>query len=711
MAVRAIQTRFDGGELSTRLRGRFDSDIYRKALDLCRNCELTPQGSLLLRGGTEHMKKLHGNANTRVLQIRRFDGNDYMIELLNNVMHVYNADGSIIAATHVELVLNGNFGEPNGFQWTKIGADGFFDFPSGTAKLFSSSTRKVLYQSLALSGEARVKFQFKFVGHGNPDDKIVARLRSVQPTGANNDNAGVIYTYTGRPLDGATVVVGDGTLLAAGTYYVELYWTGTIHVSGGGTPPPEYVQFDDVSVIADLTGDTSNIATPWASDELPDVRYFHETAQDRTIFVHPNRAPCALTWSGANPLFGAISFTGAPASWTSLNWPAQVDGHDGRIYYAAEPGKRNRIVASKVFIPDNLTTGSSPSDAIDVNLATKGAIKWIRGGRQILVGTDLGEHSVTGSKGVPAADDIQVRRESAFGGANVQAVDAGSHVIFVSGDRKRVRAINYDLQTSGFESKDVSFTAEHLTSKKVKWIQHCFTPDSLLICGLDDGTMAFSLFEPMEQVVGWYRVELASGFVHSGTTTQTSEGTFLWLVVQRAGNIWLERYCLTDTATRNYLDASVSGMADANGTFAGLTHIADGTTVRAIANGGYVGDFQVITGAIALGPTYAHANVVAGLAYTGTAVTLPKDMKDGKIKAGRLGVILNDSVLPKLNGFRVADRTPSTPMNTPESKVSGKFTSANKLGWDGEGKITIEMDLPFRTEVLALYQSVEGAEI
>ena len=68
-----------------------------------------------------------------------------------------------------------------------------------------------------------------------------------------------------------------------------------------------------------------------------------------------------------------------------------------------------------------------------------------------------------------------------------------------------------------------------------------------------------------------------------------------------------------------------------------------------------------------------------------------------------MGVILNDSALPLVDGKRVPDRTPATPQDEAEPRRTGAFAAAGALGWESEGVITIEQDLPVRTEVLALF--------
>ena len=47
-----IQTTFAGGELCPKLKGRVDTDLWKKGLDECINFEPLAHGPLLSRGGT-----------------------------------------------------------------------------------------------------------------------------------------------------------------------------------------------------------------------------------------------------------------------------------------------------------------------------------------------------------------------------------------------------------------------------------------------------------------------------------------------------------------------------------------------------------------------------------------------------------------------------------------------------------------------------------
>jgi hypothetical protein len=205
-------------------------------------------------------------------------------------------------------------------------------------------------------------------------------------------------------------------------------------------------------------------------------------------------------------------------------------------------------------------------------------------------------------------------------------------------------------------------------------------------------------------VVAWWRVNVGAT-VHSAAVARTADGSELWLSVTRNGAIFLERMPLHEAGI-GYLDSSVAATSDANGIVTGLDHL-EGQVVRVAIDGQtlFDPDPTVVGGEVDLGADFGAKPVVVGLPFSAKATTLPKDTRTGKTRSSKLGVLLYDSALPKIQGRRPPDRTPSIPMDTGEPRTSKRVKVAGALGWSDEGTLDIEQDLPFRTEILAIYET------
>jgi hypothetical protein len=783
MAIAPVQTRFDGGEVSQRLSGRFDSELYKKALKQSKNFEPLAQGSLRMRSGSL-FSNLLANADTRIrlIRIRVSNGQDYLAALLDRKMNLYAIDGgeqslsggggTPAPVSQSELVANGNFAQPDGAGWQSRNFGGntqggvFFTDPStidpttnlpkqlGSAEIANGAdgTVAVLYQKIVLAAEAYSEISFKasidlgksfqikistqdpalWAGSASGGDVLLSGYASSDPDGTiEGPNGGdfsdpLLYTA----VDMSQFANPNGVIgqlhMNPGTYYLS-YQVDQANASR--------LWIDDVSILATYVNQggggipaSFDIPTPWGANEVASVMFDTETGRDRTIFCHPNYTPWQLTYGGpGNWSFGNVNFTGTPVSWMNKNFPAVVQVYGGRIYYGGEPSAKNRIVASKVNDPDNLTIGSNPGDALDFKIATKGALRWLVSSRTLLAGTDLGHYSISGSTGVPLVGDTQITEESNFQSAAIQAVKAGTHALFVTSDLRRVRAATFEFQTQAWEAKDLAFAAEHITKPLIKEIHHAWTPDSVGVVLLQDGTAAVFTFEPVEQVLAWWTINV-NATICTAAVAQGPTGAYLWMGVQRNGAICLERLSLSEgDETLQYVDSymNVKGIATvyADGTpgtiFEGLDHLA-GLNVRLVLNG-IVVDTAVApkgrddTGLVKLtdqqtgGESFAGQTATIGVAFKATAVTMPKPTKTGRAHSSKIGVILNESRIPKINGKRAPDRSPSSSADTVEPLFTGKKTIVN-LGWSDGDEITIEQDLPFRTEVCAIYSITEATD-
>lgn len=717
MATHPIQENFSGGELSKRARGRLSSDLYKKSLDFDENFQPTAQGSLLLRGGSIFDRDLTAVADlrARVLDLRTASARYYLILFLNNEIKLYEVQAGVATPSLVtkrQMVVNGSF-VAGATRWLTRGT---VNFNNGKANVDYNG---LVYQKITIPvdctpGGGSTNLVSFTLSDSMKD--VVMKVSTSDPAGWGLTSGTSFYDGGGeirevvlpfRPIGRWVKTVGP---LAPGDYYLS-FESGPDLLAGA-------FSVDDVQLYAEATpGLNFPIATPWTWDELKDVKFVTETGRDRTIFVHPGHAPWQLFYQGSDRWeFGDITFGYLPAGWGNAsgdaatpNWPSAVEMDNGRVFYGGEASQKNRVVASMAGDPDNfnLASGTSgavlPGDALDVKLATKGAVRWLRSFRTMLVGTDIGEHKVSGSKGVALAGDIQVTQESAFGStASVMAIEGGTHAMYVSKDRRKIRTLGFSQDTNGWESKDITFVAEHLTkSNLVKEIHFAFVPEGHIVALLDNGAPIACTFEPGEQVVAWWRAPLPGANVFSAAVTQEEAGAYLWMLVQRNGKILLEKLPLSENAVVDFLDSMVSGNTNGDGIASGLGHL-EGLEVRVKVAGVYAGDYVVAGGAVNLGADYATKAFTAGVKFKGKAVTLPKDTRGGKVRSPKVGVILNESELPKINGYR--------PDSDLHKLNDGKF-EVGLRGWSPDGKVTIEQDLPYRTEILAIFEITQANEV
>lgn len=710
--VEPILTAFTGGELSKRLRGRVDAEVYKRGLSECLNFEPMPQGSLRMRCGTEYVAECP-SADTRIIAFPTRSSGTFMLELSPLELRILDTTSLQFQSNAPDLIVGGSF-DASATGWTFAGANrsgarlrspgNYMGYVKVVTDGFGTSGG-LMTQAVTLTAATDYTLSFELV-----DLSTIAGQPGMRVRIGTNATNGDVYDATTSDLGFSTVEFNSGA-------NTSLYFS----FSMSGATAGWYAYFDDVQLRTLTTGDTV-ITTPWGAEHLDAMQTVIETAKDRMVLVHPNVEPQVLTrnadttWTLATL---ASLGTAIPAAWSGTNYPGVCEIYQSRLWLAATPDEGHRVWASRVgsifdftltSIPDGTTTETVlPTDAIDIKVATKGEIRWMQSGRTLLLGTDLGEHSITSQGGFVSPADYQVRDESAFGSCAVQAVHAGMLALYVSADRRKVRGISYDLNSSGWNTRDITFVSEHITAGLVAEMHHARDPNGTIALRLADGTLALCTFELAESISAWWRLE--TGTIRSLASSRSDFGSYLWMAVERAGGLYLERLPMAETGAV-YLDSALTvALTAAQTVVTGLDHL-EGETVGIILDG-FLEDDQVVTaGQVTLART--GASVTIGLRYTASATTL--EIEGGNPRGTALAqkrrwakavLRINESALPLVDGERSYERSTSTTFDTPEALRDG-FVEARTLGWENGGALTISQDLPFRTEVLALFGTLSG---
>lgn len=454
---------------------------------------------------------------------------------------------------------------------------------------------------------------------------------------------------------------------------------------------------------------------PWTEAQLKEVHLVETPEGQSFYFTHANVQPQKLVYDFINDTFStltAVNFINKPVDWQAENWPATGAYFQGRLWLAGTPGQRQTAWASKSgAIEDFGTTDDTlippaPTDAsgFSIVLSEFGRIEWVLGTKNLLIGTENGEHIVTSDSGILTGSDAQVEKQSAFGSNHMQSIQVGEKVFYLTPDGRKLRGMSYQWEEDNWLSQDLTFISEHITQGigiHRCWAQH---PNNLFILTLEDGRVATLTYDRTANTVAWAQVSLPGMFIFDVNTARNEGVNEIVLVGQRVpGFIDIE----TNSGRNEFLDsyATADSVTPIN-VITGLDHL-EGKTVLSLVDGAVDVPRVVVGGQITTQNSGLH--LVAGMPYTARIRTLPADdaFRGGQIRSykkrwNKVWALMLDSNAPIINGVRPPDRTPATPMDTPEPKSSGHFKTVN-LGWDDFGQITIEQDLPVAMHILAIY--------
>jgi hypothetical protein len=709
--VNAIQAAFTGGEISPKLVGRVDSDLYKKSLKYCSDFMPLPYGSLLMRGGTRYQLTPGGlTPDCRIIEFPVTGMQSKSLVLGNNLVRVYDENGHVQNGS-TDFVKNGRF-LYDWQHWTTRdmvveGNRRFF----GVNDMHIDGSGPAIWQTVPVtpgtytidvgvnvpSGFANLRVQIGTTPNGND-------LLNITDPGSSIYCPLYQYSFTVPAL--------------CTTVYLSVFIFGS-HIAEYTSPGGNQVSAELVS-IAIPQGATGAVefVSPWTDAQLADLQYVPDASKDRLLFAHPNVQPYELAFDQATGVWtlSALTFTQpATARWGTgdYQYPAAIELYDGRLWFGGVPGKVNTLLASKAGDILDFTISSPPvaSDAIELKLSTKGEILWIQGARSLLIGTDKGEVSVAGAP--ISALDFQARPESAFGSAPIQGIAVGDQVVYFSRDRRKVRTLNFNLQENGFQSRDISFVAEHLTRNLIVNAAWAQDPNDTFVVLLADGKLVACVYNRAEQVVAWYRMDV--GTVYSIMSANGPLGSELRLLVQRGSDVCLERLPMYEDGDPFNFDSCVIAPVTARVANVG-TRFA-GQTVGVLYDSGITHPDVTVDGSGNITLDVDASLVYAGIRFRPKAVLLPVEgggakgtTQGAKRRRVRLYLKLNDSAIPLVNGERpFPDRSIATPLDSPEQRTTGDVMT-NMLGFDDGGSITIEQDVAIRTEILAVFGSVEVSE-
>lgn len=264
-----IQT-FAGGEFGDAMSARVSIDAYQASCEISDNWLPMAQGPMLRRPSLSYLDSFADSTKEGVFQTFEFDvGQNYLLLLTNERIDFYLNDGLLTSDEVSASITNGTFGNFSG--WTDA---------SGSGAVTSASGGELALES---NGAA------------------FAVARTTFTVSEANDVHVLIFEVTNGPVNirvGTSAGAGDlmkFSGLKTGQHRLAFTptSTGTTHLqfSYGDSIGIKYI--DNVSI---LTGPDFYIETPWAENDLREVRCSQDG--DRLFMFHRDYAPRVLERRG-----------------------------------------------------------------------------------------------------------------------------------------------------------------------------------------------------------------------------------------------------------------------------------------------------------------------------------------------------------------------------------------------------------------------------
>lgn len=247
-----------------------------------------------------------------------------------------------------------------------------------------------------------------------------------------------------------------------------------------------------------------------------------------------------------------LLFTGTP------QYPQQIDGSQSANYEAFAASNSSYVVSDASALQFNLTSAdTNPS-------------YWMKSVSQgLLVGSRSAEWQVSPNSQYPALTptNISAQQTSAFGSANMDAVQIGNAVIYAQAAGRRIREMNYFVQVGSFRSTNLSELSEHITLPNITQLAVQKEALPIIWAVRADGTLLSLSYnrDDISLKAGFAKHILGGQSDSAGTqpvvksiAVATASSTLhqeLWMTVQRSING--SSVCTIEYMTRQYLDNSI----------------------------------------------------------------------------------------------------------------------------------------------------------
>jgi hypothetical protein len=402
-------------------------------------------------------------------------------------------------------------------------------------------------------------------------------------------------------------------------------------------------------------------------------------------------------------------------AWSDVNgWPRQIGFHEGRMIFASNYEHPQTIWGSKTNEYTDFTPGILDNDAYTFTPSELNIIRWVSSGRVLSIGALNSEATAIGPNDAPitASEPPRIKLETTHGSSNlVSPAKVGNAIIFLQRSNRKIREFVYSFANDSYGAPDLTIASEHLFQWDIIDLIYQQEPDSLLWAIRNDIPGSFLMcsydrnVDPAKGgIVAWSR-HYTDGRMESMAPMPYQNMDQVWVIVNREINGEQKRYV-------EYYDESISvdsGLTwsgDPVTVLGGLRHL-EGKTVQIVGDGA-VYPSQVVpdTGEITIDP--AASEIYVGIGYTPRLVTnRPEVQTQGGTSQGVrkrwnkvIARILNTTGIT-INGQVIPARIPADPMGEAPGTFSGDIKVSN-LGWDVEGRITIEQPLPLPAHIVAI---------
>ena len=500
------------------MEGRTDFAKYFNGASNIENFVVLPHGPVTRRPGTYFVSEIKtSSAKTRLIPFTFSTEQTYVLEFGNQYIRFFKDDGQItegnktisgITAANPAVVTSSSHGYSNGDFVNISGVVGMTEVNGKTFKVADKTTNTFELQNV--DGTDINSSSFTAYSSGGIANKIF-QITTEYTTAQLFDikfaqSADVMYLchnshevmklsrtgHTSWSLD----EVDFGT---KGPYLDANTTTTTL-------TPAQSATGTGINITASATTGI-NGGNGWQTTDVGRIIKFNSGEAKITARTNTTVVVCTITDAFANTDATASFQLGSFSDTTGH--PSCVSFFEQRLVFAATSDQPQTMFFSKSGDYENMTAGTNADDAMIYTIASNqvNAIKSLKATRTLICMTTGGEYAVSSgtSQDAITPSNINIRKQSNYGSAGVDALSIGNATIFLQRAKRKVRELAYNFDTDGYVAPDLTILADHITDSGVVQMDYQQEPYSVVWAARTDGVLSGLTYNRLENVVAWHR--------------------------------------------------------------------------------------------------------------------------------------------------------------------------------------------------------------
>ena len=406
-----------------------------------------------------------------------------------------------------------------------------------------------------------------------------------------------------------------------------------------------------ISVITNGVGDRNVQLSPTAAIEQEDnVQYRINVTAYTSGTVEADLAATSSTQSGIVRINSILSNTTAEITvvakvsqttdtkrWAEGAWsgvrgyPSAVTFFEERVVYGFTNSDQQDIWLSETGRFEDFEAGLNDADSFALTLPTANRGKWLGSLGTLAAGDGGLEWRIK----APLDEALtpknwDMKKQTAYGSANIQVVEVGSVLLFIDSVGRKVREFVFNENQQKYVAPDLTALAEHITFSGIVCVAHQKNPDSMLWCVLENGDLITLSYEREQNVIAWAKHPM-DGLVQSVAVIPASGEDEVWISIVRAvdgdNKVYIEQFQSRHLDVRKenafFVDSGVIEIGELRTTITGYAHL-ENKVVAILADGEVLERQRVVGGQIELAT--AARNVRGGIPYLSQAIPMRLDI-------------------------------------------------------------------------------------